>query len=286
VPTVNFLGAIDDGAGHWALGWDDKHPQASGHREMFYTFVPTVFEALEKGKPVPTRPTAAAFARVASGSAPLTFAPADTMHPFAISLMVRAQDNGTVAAISGSTLQIKTETRQNEGKDMLAKTLVTDQPFAATIQARNGKWAYRSAAGGYVESAVAVDGQWHQIVLSHFTARGETLVFVDGALAGKTAERLEPQRFVIGGPGTAGTPAGPKQADYKDVFVYRSALNADEVAALHQGRMLKASLEIYAPLADAEFKAGTIVENRAQSLSGLKVGAERLSHVDDSPSTR
>ena len=286
VPTVNFLGAIDDGAGHWALGWDDKHPQASGHKEMFYAFVPTVFEALEKGKPTPTKATGSAFARVAGGSAPLTFAPADTMHPFAVSLMVRAQDNGTIAAISGSTLQVKTETRKNEGNDMVARTLTPDQPFTATIQVRNGKWAYRSASGTNVESTVAADAQWHQIVLSHFTARGETLFFVDGALAGRIAERLEPQRFVVGGPGAAGTPAGPKQADYKDVFVYRAGLNADEVAALHQGRMLKASLEIYAPLADGDFKAGSMAENRAQSLTGLRIGADRISHGDEGTSTR
>ena len=68
VPTVNFLGATDDGAGRWSLGWDDKHPQASGFKEMFYTFVPTLFEALEKGKPTPTRPAnAKGFARIAGG---------------------------------------------------------------------------------------------------------------------------------------------------------------------------------------------------------------------------
>jgi len=32
-------------------------------------------------------------------------------------------------------------------------------------------------------------------------ARGETLFFVDGKLAGKTSERLQPNRFVLGGPG-------------------------------------------------------------------------------------
>jgi hypothetical protein len=42
VPTVNVLGAIDDGKGHWALGWDDKHPQASGHAEFAYSFVPSL----------------------------------------------------------------------------------------------------------------------------------------------------------------------------------------------------------------------------------------------------
>ena len=61
---------------------------------------------------------------------------------------------------------------------------------------------------------------------------------------GPAAERLEPKRFVIGGPGAQQTGVaadlqvrpGPRQADYKDLFLYRAALNADEVAALSQGR--------------------------------------------------
>ena len=49
--------------------------------------------------------------------------------------------------------------------------------------------------------------------------------------------------------------------------------------------MLPASLEIYSPLADAEFKANSLVENRAQSLTGLKVGSDRIAHADESPNT-
>ena len=287
VPTVNFLGATDDGAGRWSLGWDDKHPQASGFKEMFYTFVPTLFEALEKGKPTPTRPAdAKGFARIAGGTAPLTFAPEETMHPFAVSLMVRAQDNGTVAAISGSTLLAKTATRPNEGKPFLATDLVTDKPFAAAMAVQNGKWVYKSAAGTVVDSGVAADARWHHIVLSHYTGRGETLLFIDGKLVGKAAERLEPSRFVIGGPGgSAGAAPGPKQADYKDVFIFRAALNADEVAALTQGKIFQGSLEIYSPLNDAQFTSGATVENRAQSMTGLKVGSDRMTHVEDAAST-
>jgi hypothetical protein len=107
VPTINVLGAIDDGKGHWALGWDDKHPQASGHAEFVYAFVPSLFEALEKGKPNPVKATGGGFARIASGTAPLTFAPEETMHPFAMSFMVRTQTDGTIAAISGSTLAVR-----------------------------------------------------------------------------------------------------------------------------------------------------------------------------------
>jgi lysophospholipase L1-like esterase len=287
VPTVNFLGAGDDGNGHWAFDWDDKHPQASGHKEVSLSFVPSLFEALEKGKPSPARVTGAnGFTRIAGGAAPLTFAPDETMHPFAVSVMVRAQDNGTIAAISGSTLLAKTETRQGEGKDFPAITLHADRPFTASLGVQNGKWIYKSAAGTIVDSGIRADAQWHQIVLSHFTARGETLLYVDGKPAGNVAERLEPNRFVIGGPGASGAPAGPKQADYKDLFIYRAALNADEVAALTRGQMLHASLDIYSPLTAPAFPAGSMVENLAQSLDALKVGSDRISHIDEGPTTK
>ena len=50
VPSVNFLGAVDDGTGKWAKGfWHDSlHPNAAGHDELLRTFVPTLFEALER----------------------------------------------------------------------------------------------------------------------------------------------------------------------------------------------------------------------------------------------
>ncbi len=290
VPIVNFLGATDDGHGRWSLGWDDKHPQASGHKEMFYAFVPTLFEALEAGKATPVKPVnSRSFARVAGGRAPLTYTPDSVVHPFAVSVMVRAQGNGTVAAIAGSTLVAKTETRPNEGKPFEATTLVADRTFTATLAVQNGRWAYQSAGGTVVDSGVAADARWHHIVLSHFTGLGETYLYVDGKLTGKVAERLEPNRFVIGGPGSGpgggAAPAGPRQADYKDLFIFRSALNADEVAVLADGKLLQGSLEIYAPLTDAEFASNGSVENRAQSLAALKTGAERIVRVDDAGST-
>ena len=63
-------------------------------------------------------------------------------------------------------------------------------------------------------------------------------------------------------------------------------LNADEIAALFEGRMLKASLEVYSPLGELSFPSGSKVENRAQSLTALKVGTDRITHIDDSQSTR
>jgi hypothetical protein len=285
VPTVNLMGAGDDGNGHWVFDFDDKHPQASGHREMFYSFVPSLFEAIEKGKPMPSRVTSTSFLRVTAGVAPLTFAPDETMHPFAISMSVRAQGNGTIAAVSGSTLLTKMEMRKNEGKDMPAFTLYTDKPFAASVGVQNGKWIYRSPAGT-IDSGIAADAQWHHIVLTHFTARGETLLYVDGKPAGHITERLEPNRFVIGGPGSTGAPGAPRQADYKDPMIYRAGLNADEVAAINQGTLLHGSLDIYSPLDAQTFTAGSAIENLAQSFDALKIGTDKIAHVDEGSSTR
>src|SRR6185295_6126408 len=102
-----------------------------------------------------------------------------------------------------------------------------------------------------IRSDISAGSEWHHILLSHYTARGETLFYVDGKLAGKVSERLQPGRFVIGGSGQGaeiGAAAAPKQADYRNIFLFRAALNADEAAALHEGKLLRASLEIYAPL--------------------------------------
>src|SRR5438093_2235994 len=82
VPSVNFLGAVDDGTGKWAKGFwfDSLHPNASGHDELTMTFVPTLFDALDQGKPAPVLSKAAGFVRMPRGSAPIAFAPGEKMH--------------------------------------------------------------------------------------------------------------------------------------------------------------------------------------------------------------
>jgi hypothetical protein len=179
---------------------------------------------------------------------------------------------------------MKTEQKRSAGPSPVEfeeAVLSAERPFTSTISVENGKWTYTSAAGSRVTSSADANAQWRHITLSHYTALGETLFFVDGKLAGVVKERLEPNRFVIGGPGSARGAVAPKEADYKDVFIFRSALNQDEVAILNQGKMLQSSLEVYAPLADMQFRPGSIVENRAQSMTGLKIGAGPIVHIED-----
>jgi lysophospholipase L1-like esterase len=287
VPSVNFLGAVDDGTGKWAKGfwWDSRHPNASGYDELATTFVPTLLDALEQGKPLPKKATGTAFARVTGGSAPVTFVPADKTHPFAMSFRVRAQSDGIVAAIAGSTLTATTAIKKVEpgrgaSVDLEETTLAPGGTFIATVAIQHSVWTYTAGNGTTITSSAKADAAWHHILVSHYTARGETLFFVDGRLAGKTVERLEPTRFIVGGPGAGAHTASPKQADFKDLLIYRSALNADEAAALSNGTLLQASLEVYAPLQDGKFQSGAPLENRAQSTTFPTVGDGKIAHTE------
>jgi hypothetical protein len=63
-------------------------------------------------------------------------------------------------------------------------------------------------------------------------------------------------------------------------MIYRSALNADEIAAIQKGSLLPSSLEVYAPLTDVRLGPGAKLENRAQSLSYATVEGAGLVHLD------
>ena len=51
VPSVNLLGAVDDGTGKWVNGfwWDSLHPNAAGHAELATTFVPVAVRCAGAG---------------------------------------------------------------------------------------------------------------------------------------------------------------------------------------------------------------------------------------------
>lgn len=277
VPTVNFLGAVDDGTGKWARGFwfDALHPNAAGHVEITRTFVPTLFEALERGKPMPRRPTSENFLRLTPGDLRVTFSPDDPIHPFAFGVTARAERDGTIATVSGTrlhmTIEGKTVDRGN-GRPAVAFESAAFSPagsFTARLAVDSGTWVYTSADGRVLRSKVRANGSWQQVLVSHYAARGETLLFVDGKLAGTISERLESTRFALGGTTTV---------DVKDLLLYRSALNADEASALHAGALLHASLELYSPLDNVRLEPGATVENLAQSMTSAKVSVGVQDH--------
>jgi lysophospholipase L1-like esterase len=274
VPSVNLLGAIDDGQGRWARGmWSDPwHPNSAGYTEMFHAFVPSLFDALETGKPLPRTSHASGFARIRKNVAmPIWFDVDDTMRSFTLSFKVRPGDDGVIAAVHGQSLDqdysIVRRTYGNFQWDTESLDLQPAEPFSAMLSISNGSIRYRASAGSAVSAPAVVTGAWHYVTLSHYAARGESLLYVDGELAGKVDERLQPLQFVLG---------GSARADYRDWMIHRAGLNADEVRTLHDGGLLQASMEIYAPLTPEDG-----IENRAQSLSEIQLDSEAVRLLSD-----
>jgi len=247
VPTINFLGALDDGHGHFVEGctFDEGHPDNRGHEEMFLVIVPSLFDALRDGKSVPARPRDPGHTTVKRGKhgpAPMGYVPDDPIHPFAVGFSFRTKHPGALMAVETG-----------------------GQPATVSL-GDGGVITYRSSRGlDIVGSMSLADGEWHDVVVSHRYLLGMTLLFVDGRLVGETAEQIEPRRFVLGAAGGGGE--APKKADYRDWLVYRSALNADEAAYLYEGNLFAASMEVYAPLDDEKLTPGRTLENRALSTS-------------------
>ena len=221
LPSVNLLGSIDDGEGHWADGYqngdDAYHPNTEGHREMSYTLVPSMFDAMAQGKPLPRRDRGGSL--VLEGSIGLK--PEGTVHSFSTAIGIKSD---------------------------LADTSIIEAD-GIKLELKGG----RLVLGDIISPGKVNDGAWHELFLTHYHARGITLLYLDGELIGSREEKLVPGSFRYGQKGLC----------IREIQFWRSGMNADEAAALYNGALLKSSLEIYAPL------RGGSLENLATSTNTL-----------------
>ena len=113
------------------------------------------------------------------------------------------------------------------------------------------------------------------VVLSHYYCNGTTTLSVDDIdVVGQAKENLVPTGFHLTNPnGTSALAAsgsgGDSSVDVRDMFVYRSGLNSDELQALRAGVVLQASLEVYAPLDSSS--GSSPATNLAQSMATVEI---------------
>jgi len=249
VPSVNLLGAVDDGAGHWAPGyWDDAlHPNDLGHAELAHAIVPSLFDALRAGKAQPHK-VATSFVRLGprrrGGATSLALQPEALLHPFTQVVSFRTAGTGQVLALQDSTAR------------------------GSVAITRGGALSYTSAKGGHLAGTRRVnDNRWHQLVLTHYYAAGQTVLYLDGAEVGRLPEKLLTRQLTLGG---SLAPAG---GQYRNWLFYRAGLNGDEVRALAADSLLQSSLELYAPLDGRRTTAADSLTNLAQSTNGVRAQA-------------
>lgn len=149
VPTVNFLGALDNcaGNGQWASGYqngdDIYHPTEAGHTEFMHAIVPSLFDALEANKAKPTRQTGEGVTLTSSQRIVIT--PEDTVHAFTLAFRVK------------------------------------------NISALHLNWTLNAGTAPEVSSAIA-DANWHTVFVSHYYAAGKTYIYLDGELQGSATD--------------------------------------------------------------------------------------------------
>jgi hypothetical protein len=253
MPSVNMLGAIDDGTGKWASGYqsDTYHPTTDGHIEFEYAIPPSLFDALKEGKALPIRDMTGEM--TLTGKSRLKFAGENVVHPFAVSVRFKGGDAGDLLNIftnSNTTASVKIDAE--------------------------GHVVYTSANGDVIKSSTAVnDNEWHAVTLTQYYAQKRTLLYVDKDSVGEIkAYRITPASFVVG------DSVNSVSRTLSELTFWRSALNVGEVAAVIDGKMLKSSLEIYAPLSE---KSKENVVNRAQTMNtveyvdGATVGIGKIS---------
>lgn len=233
VPSFNCLGAIDNGAGQWADGYmsDTYHQNTEGHYEFFYCMVPSLFDALKAEKPMPVRNSAESI--ILAPEQRISFIPEGTTHPFTLSLRLKGTP-GEVARIKCT------------GGDLIIEV------------GEDGKVKFTTPTGGTRTSTTAInDDKWHYVSLTSYYAQKRTILYVDKTATTVLNERLgKISKVTVGG----------AQRELSEIAFWRSGMTPQEITA-HVGgtKMLKSSLEIYAPL-----KSGvTTIDNLAQSMNTL-----------------
>jgi len=249
VPSINLLGAIDRGDGHWTDGYydDNWHPSTIGHEEMSFSFPPSMMDALAAGKPLPQRQECEGIAL--NGGETISYKPESNCHSFTIS----------VKAATGEAARLFSFTTE-EGS--YTGTVAIDG---------DGHLTYSPPYGGATISSTKSygDADYHQFTLTHYYAARRTLLYADSTLIGTVHHGGGIGSLTIGNNATAAP------ISIGEIFVWRAGMNSSEIKALCSGEMLKSSLEIYSPLTASVARQlsaaekSTTIENKAQSLATL-----------------
>ncbi|EOD41675.1 hypothetical protein EMIHUDRAFT_194099 [Emiliania huxleyi CCMP1516] len=269
-PGVNYLGALDDGHGRIVEGFfaDGGHPNDAGSTEMWLAIVPSLFDAINAGKPsrVARQDASGSTGFVSEGSERrVAFTvPADQpMHSFTFAFAFRCSTDcigASVASVSQAPVAPQSARAAVSAPHPLPVAPPSDLKIGIDA---SGQLSTTDERSGIVAAAgpSLTDGDWHYVAVSHYYANASTNYYVDGQIVLQTLERRVPSDFVL-----ACSSSAALSCEYRDMLIYRSASNGDEVAFLADDTrptVLQASLEVYAPLTNSSHLAA----NLAQSLS-------------------
>lgn len=243
VPSINFLGVLDDGHGHFPEGYtfDPNHPDDRGHEEMFYAIVPDIFDALQADKTVFSA-NKAAEKMLDIRKKEIIYVPGEVMHSFTLSF------NFTY---SGASVLLNIATAEGKRTVSVAK----DRMLRYDGQ----------------QLPVKVDKiKPHKFTITHQYLDGKTIVYLDDEAIYEVDEQLEPIAFTLGNT--------KSKLEVQKLLLYRAALNPEEIGMLNSGDLFNASLEVASLFTADDFELkDNALTNHALSLGNAVIGPADVS---------
>lgn len=255
-PTVNAMGAVNDGTGKFVEGYSSSAsvPNAEGHNEIMRAIVPSLFDALAAGKPQPVRNLANKIEL--AGNAVLAFEPEEGLHSFTIAVRYNTKTPGT----------------------MLSFTEATAPTAGIVAFEEDGTVVYTSPNGTKVSNKPSnnpINGSDRILFLYHNYAAGKTTIYLDNKAIGTADEKIEVKSFTIGDADSEES----SMRNISEVAMWRAAF-VDKERVMHVGyknRLLKSSLEIYT--APNAHEAETTIVEGATSAAILPNMAQSMNQV-------
>lgn len=250
VPSVNFLGVLDDGHGHFPEGYtfDPNHPDDRGHEELFYAFVPDMFDALEAGKDLPQSDILnqrMIALNTVSSSGDISYIPSDVMHSFTVSFYFKSNHTARLLSIQ---------------KSEMANTLSIGE---------DGTLHYIGNQDEIASETKINTKEAHLLTFTHQYLTNDTRIYIDSEMIFRLEEQLEPVMFTIG--------EKDNKTDFGQLLIYRAALNQGEINMLIDGELYGSGLEVASLLSVDDFKIKTNkLTNYALSLGNAIISGENI----------
>ncbi len=275
-PSINFLGALDNGNGKWCEGfWHDvSHPNSAGHTELMEVIVPSLFDAIAQGKTPPVKTQSSSYLTASANEASGIFCePEYKLHAFTVAVMIKATGDA-------SLLDLKTIPQEIMVHDVKEKkSTIKVAEFKKTVDEKTFTLSLTGNSiffDGKTVGTLNADSKWHQVVIVGRPAAQFLKVFIDEkeTLTLSTSVFLKNVTLI---------PRVKETIGLKDFYLYRSALNPEEIKALYEGKLLRSSLEVYAPLHDLKVTKTSSLANLAQSLTSVRTLADNLLPTSSTP---
>ncbi len=208
VPTINFLGALDDGQGHFPEGttFEGDHPDDVGHEEMSYAIEPRMFRVSPAWNKRALNP--AMGKEYMNVQTDFSYTPGRMMHSFTFTFDCAVESGVHEALIEG----------------VQGFMLLTFDRSVLNIQWNDERYTESISSGPL------------RITISQYYLDERIEVYMNGRKVRTIRARTEPLAFTL----RAG-----EGIRYASVGVYRSAMNRDEIGALCEGIVLNGSLCVW-----------------------------------------